>query len=73
MALTATATKSSRRKICQTLGMVKPDVIAVSPDRPNIEYRVESKKDTIEEQFSPLVEESIKPGQRLPPPDGNEL
>ena len=57
MALTATATKSSRRKICQTLGMVKPDIIAVSPNRPNIEYKIECKRDTIEEQYSPLVEE----------------
>ena len=57
MALTATATKSSQKQICRTLGMVKPNIIAVSPDRPNIEYRVKFKRDTVEEQFSPLVEE----------------
>lgn len=56
MALTATATKKSRQIICQTLG-INPVIIATSPNRPNIQYQVKLKKDTIEEQFAALVEE----------------
>ena len=57
IALTATATKSSRKKIRETLGMAKAIVISEPPNRPNIEYRVEKKKATIEEQFASLFEE----------------
>ena len=57
MALTATATKASRQAICQTLGMIRPKVVTVSPNRPNIKYVVYSKPGTLEEVFAPLVEE----------------
>lgn len=40
MALTATATKTTRREVCKVLGMIKPSVVAVSPNKPNIKYEV---------------------------------
>ena len=40
MALTATATKSSRREIIKTLRMVRPAIISVSPNKQNITYHV---------------------------------
>ena len=57
MALTATATKISRREICRTLGMTHPKVVSVSPNKPNIKYIVIFKPATLEETFAPLVEE----------------
>lgn len=57
MALTATATKASRQAICRTLGMIRPKVVTVSPNRPNIKYVVHSKPGTLEEVFASLVEE----------------
>ncbi len=55
MALTATATQSSRRTICQVLGMEKVVVVSEVPDRPNIEYSL--KKENHEIVFAPIVEE----------------
>ena len=43
MALTATATKSSRTKILQSLHMVSPIIISVSPHKKNILYYVRPK------------------------------
>ena len=57
MALTATATRASRRSICRTLGMRQIIVIAQSPNKPNICYEVQKKPSSIEEAFAPLVEE----------------
>ncbi len=57
MALTATATLSSRKAICQTLSMVNPTVVSVSPNKPNIKYHVNRKEGDIEETFAPIVEE----------------
>jgi ATP-dependent DNA helicase RecQ len=57
MALTATATKQSRRDICRTLGMIKPKVVSASPNKPNIKYIIVFKPGTLEETFAPLVEE----------------
>ena len=56
MALTATATKSTRQQVCRRLGMLCPYVIAESPNRPNIKYSVKQPTN-IEEMFAPLVEE----------------
>ena len=55
MALTATATKTSRKEICRILHMNKPIVVSVSPNKSNIEYIVKLKEDTLKETFAPLV------------------
>ncbi len=57
MALTATATKASRRSICRVLGMTKPAIVSQSPNKPNIKYNILAKTGTIEEVFEPMVEE----------------
>ncbi len=57
MALTATATRTSRRTICHVLGMANTLVIAQSPNRPNITYAVLAKPPTLKEAFTPLVAE----------------
>lgn len=40
IALTATAMKTTRDKICSALNMSKPKFVMVSPERPNISYEV---------------------------------
>ena len=57
MALTATATKQSRRDICKVLGMKNPVVVSVTPNKPNIKYEVIQRCGTLEETLAPLVEE----------------
>ncbi len=57
MALTATATRTSRRTICHVLGMANTLVIVQSPNRPNITYAVSAKPPTLKEAFTPLVAE----------------
>ena len=57
MALTATATKATRRAVCQVLGMTSPAVIAQIPDRPNIKYSMHANPGPLEEAFAPLVDE----------------
>ena len=42
MALTATATRSLRREVVKTLGMIDPVVVTISPDKPNIIFTVAS-------------------------------
>ena len=57
MALTATATVTTRTSICRILGMIEPSVVAVTPNRTNIYYSVEKKNTDMEETFTELVEE----------------
>lgn len=57
MALTATATKTSRKEIYSVLNMSKPCVVAQSPNKPNVMYIVKKNLETMEETFTPLVEE----------------
>lgn len=57
MALTATATKTSRKEICRVLGMRWSVVVAESPNKSNIKYSVLPKSSTFEETFAPLMEE----------------
>lgn len=58
MALTATATRTSRNEICRVLGMHKPKVVSISPNKLNIMYFVHVEKGaTIEKVFDPLIEE----------------
>ncbi len=65
MALTATATRSSRRSICRVLGMRKTVVIAQSPNKPNVRYEVLAKPSTLEEMLAPLVEEFRRKRTRM--------
>lgn len=60
MALTATATITSRRSICKVLGMCKPHIVCESPNKPNIKYLVSKKEMDVEESFASLVEELKK-------------
>ena len=60
MALTATATRLSKRTICHVLCMEKVVFVSVLPDRPNIEYIVNTERESIELTFASLVEEVRK-------------
>ena len=55
MALTATATKTTRNKIIAILGMLSPKVVSVSPEKSNITYWVRQKS-SIEEVFTPIAD-----------------
>ena len=57
MALTATATKSTRQAVCRIVVMIRPVVVSEPPNRPNIKYIVIANPGTLEETFDPLVEE----------------
>ena len=67
MALTATATSTSRRTISRILGMDNPVYVVDVPDRPNIKYSVIQQPICIEEAFSSLVgairQERVKMGR----------
>lgn len=55
MALTATATKSTRQKVVSILGMINPVVVSISPHKPNILYWVGTKS-SMEVMFSPVIQ-----------------
>ena len=57
MALTATASKATRREVICTLGMTKPVTISICPEKRNIVYYVNEKNGEVEEIFQYLVEE----------------
>ena len=57
MALTATATKKTRKEICKCLGMTDPVMVVKSPEKPNLVHSVCEKHGVIEEAFIPIVEE----------------
>lgn len=56
MALTATATRSLRREVVKTLGMIDPVVVTTSPDKPNIIFTVASCT-SMEDAFIPIMEQ----------------
>ena len=56
MALTATATNTLRKEICDTLGMRNPTIVSISPDKPNITFHV-SPFVTIDKCFGPIAEQ----------------
>ena len=68
MALTATATKASRREIIRSLDMQKPELITVPPVKHNIIYAV-AKKSSIALAFVPLAknlaEQRLSMGQTI--------
>lgn len=41
MALTATATRGTRKEMCKSLGLIKPVMILQSPEKANIKYYVQ--------------------------------
>lgn len=53
MALTATASPSTRKEIVRSLGMQKPIMIVKCPEKPNIVYIVRNKEEEIEEVSGP--------------------
>ena len=54
MALTATATKTTRKCVCNTLGMKHAAVVTQSP---NMKYLDKAKATSLEEMFAPLEQE----------------
>ena len=48
MALTATAMKSTQQAVVKVLRMVCPDVVSVSPNKPNIMYAVKVNVNSLE-------------------------
>lgn len=60
MALTATASSTTRKAICSCIGMKKVLLVSQSPNKPNIFYSVKSDKSSIEEAFTPLLSEIQK-------------
>ena len=57
VALTATATRSTRQAVVKVLNMVHPKLVCISPNKTNIKYHVRMNVHTLEEEFAPLVEE----------------
>ena len=60
MALTATATRSTRSSICQILGMSEPSIVAVTPNRSNICYSVAKKNEGDIEQIFILLADELR-------------
>ena len=60
MALTATATKQTRKDLCKSLCLLNPVMILESPEKSNIVYAVLKKVADIEETFVSLAEEIRK-------------
>lgn len=62
MALTATASRDSRSKICSVLCMRQPIIVSQSPNKPNIMYSVLEKCASAEDTFQPPIEEVREKG-----------
>jgi ATP-dependent DNA helicase RecQ len=60
MAVTATASPTTRQQIICILGMNRPVMIVKCPDKPNVVYTIKKKKEEIEEAFQPLVDELLE-------------
>jgi len=54
MALTATATKDTRKGICKSLDLLNSVMIIKSPEKSNIIYKVIQKTISLEEIFTPF-------------------
>ena len=65
LALTATATKEVRIKVGNTLGMVRPVVVALSPCKKNLCYSVVAFT-TVSETFKPLLDRLKKDRKTCP-------
>ena len=60
MAFTTAATRSTRQAVIKVLKMVHPVVVSISPNKSNIKYHVKANTHSLEETFSPLVEDLRK-------------
>ena len=60
MALTATASASTRKDVIKILGMHKPVLILRCPNKTNIIYELREKSAEVEDELQYLVDEVIK-------------
>lgn len=65
LAMTATATKTLRKKVGEVIGLVDPLIIAVSPCKPNIIYMMASFT-SITETFTPILQKLIEQRTSFP-------
>ncbi|KAL5506856.1 hypothetical protein EMCRGX_G008606 [Ephydatia muelleri] len=65
MAMTATATTTTRENVITSLGLIDTVIVSSSPDKPNISYSVRVKA-SIEDVFTPLVDKLRAVRCRLP-------
>ena len=65
VALTATATTSLRDAVIKTIGMHKPQIVAMDPNKYNIMYCVGT-FETPEKTFRPVIERLVKERSSLP-------
>ena len=64
LALTATATKPTRKAVIKRLNMQKPVIISVTPNKPNIVYRLQDKDSSMKESLAPLIYQLQQQGIR---------
>jgi len=55
LALTATATKPTRKAVIKRLNMQKPVIISVTPNKPNMVYRLQEKDSSMKDSLAPLI------------------
>ena len=55
MALTATASKTSRKKIINSLCMEKAELVTLTPNKPNITYHVRTWNEGLSEAMTPIA------------------
>ena len=65
MAMTATATTTTRENVITSLGLIDTVIVSSSPDKPNISYSVRVKA-SIEDVFTPQVDKLRAVRCRLP-------
>lgn len=64
MALTATATKSTRRIVIQRLCMENPVIVYLPPTKSNITYTVFAKPELVKEMIQPIVDDLKTKGKQ---------
>jgi len=64
LALTATATKPTRKAVIKRLNMQKPVIISVTPNKPNIVYGLQDKDSSVKESLAPLIHQLQQQGIR---------
>ncbi len=60
LALTATATKATRKAVIKRLSMKSPEIISITPDKPNLLYLVREKPEELENAMTSLIEKLRK-------------
>ena len=64
LALTATATKSTRKVVIKLLNMKNPSIISIPPNKDNVIYTV-SKKSCMEDVVEKVKDRTISKGKTL--------